>query len=781
MFTKPRQPFVGFALCAVAGILAADFLAAHARLIWIPAAVLAGIALGTVAWLHRANRKSAARVFVWLAVIALFFAWHAFRLGAGPGRRLADRISSSGCVLRVIGVVNEEPLPDSRFRVRLESVAFHDGPLEPCRAEVLVSWKKARLAYGDRVELIGSARNLRPPANPGGPESVAHRHRQGIFSEIRVRYSHDGKILEHNQGTPILALAYRLRQKAEKTLSVDLEDAPTEVALMRCMVLGSRTEESMRELEDRFQYTGAIHLYAVTGMNVVLLALMARFILEALRLPRRAVFLALLPVVWLYTFATGMGTSTLRAAVMISIFLIGALIERPALSWNSLGIATVAVLACQPGQLFKHGFVFSFVVVAVMMAIATRLQNWLARFGAPDPLLPRSLWTRSLQWREGAANWLAGWIAAGVTAWLASIPLMLFYFRLWSPATLPANLIGGLLTFAVIGLGIGSVLAGTFCPWLAAVLNNANWLFVKGVVLTISTFSAIPGGYQFVDLPSPGVACEIEVLDLPAGGAAHLRVLPKPFDWRRPFCSRASHHWLIDCGSASAFPRTVLPYLRSRGVNRLDGLILTHGDSQHIGGTLGALRSVTPADVFDSALKDQSRGRKAIYAALAAAQRGKAIVQRGDAITLGPGVVLRVLYPPEDLIARSADDKALVLRLDSATARVLFTSDAGFITEHWLLEHVPAEEIRCDVLIKGMHAKDLSGTPEFLKAAGAKVVIASSTDFPQTEQISDEWAAQTRALGIRLMRSDETGAVRVTIPRKGQWEAEATLAGESAR
>jgi len=774
MLTRPRQPFVGFALCAVAGIFASDLLAAHARLLWRPSGMLALVAFAVAGRMRRSGRQATVRILALLALVALFFAWHAYRLGAGPGRRLADRISAPGCVIRAIGVVNEEPIPDSRFRLRLESVSFHDAALEPCRAEVLVSWRKAHLAYGDRVEIIGSARNLRPPPNPGGFESVAHRHRQGIFSEIQVRYSHDGKILGHGRGAPVLALAYRLRHAAEKTLSLDLEDVPEEVALMRCMVLGSHTDESMREIEDRFQYTGAIHLYAVTGMNVVLLAGMAFWVLQALRLPRRAILLALLPLIWLYAFATGLGTSTLRAAVMISIFLVGALIDRPALSWNSLGIATVIVLACQPGQLFKHGFVFSFVVVAVMMAAATPLQARLENLVAPDPFLPRTLWTWRLQAWKRVMKFAAGWIAAGVTAWLASIPLMLFYFRLWSPSTVPANLIGGLLTLGIIGLGIGSVLAGTCFPWLTAVLNNASWILVKGVLWTITAFATVPGGYRYVNLPSLGATptCEIEVLDLPAGGAVHLRIPAKPLDWG------AGRDWMIDCGGATAFSRTVLPYLRSRGVNHLDGLILTHGDSKHIGGTLGALRSVEPAEVIDSALKDRSRNRKAIYAALAAAGSGKAILQRGDAITLAPGVTLHVLFPPEGLNARSADDMAFVLRLDTAAARVLFTSDAGFLTEHWLLEHAPLEELRCDILIKGIHAKDLSGTPEFLKAAGPKVVIASSTDFPPGEHISDEWAAQTRALGIRLLRSDETGAVRVTIPRKGEWKTDAMLTDE---
>ena len=781
MALQPRQPFVGLAIAAVAGIGAADLLAGDAPVLWQPAAAAAAIAFLLAAWLAVQDRslpraleagslpasRFTTRAAVWFAFTALFFAWHAYWQGAGPARRLANRISAPGCVLRAIGVVNEEPMPEQRFRVRLESVAFNDRPLEPWPAEILVSKSGEPPGYGDRIEIVGTARNLQPPHNPGGFESLKQRRRQGIFSEIRVRYPNDAKVLAHDRGHRVMALAYRLRHSLERMLALDLEDRPVEVALIRCMVLGSRTEDSMREIQDQFQYTGAIHLYAVTGMNVILLAGMAAWLLQAFAVPRRFVYLALLALIWLYAFVTGLGTSTLRATVMISVLLIGAIVDRPALSWNSLGIATVAVLAWAPGQVFKHGFVFSFLIVAVMMVSATPLQKRLEQFAPPDPFLPRVLRPK----RIAAWGWLnrkiAEWIAAGVTAWIGSIPLMLYYFHLWSPSTLPANLLGGLLTFVVIGLGIGSALVGVCSHWLAATFNNANWLFAKGLLWVVTTSASAPGGYTFVEWPSMHRApvCEVEALDVPAGAAIHVRIN-----------GNRRRDWLIDCGSVTAFPRIVLPYLHSRGVNRLDGFVVTHGDSKHIGGASEVLLRLSPEQILDSALADRSSHRKALHTGMAASGLGKSIVARGDVITIAPGVTLHVLFPPEGLSARSADDKALVLRLDvaspgQAARRILFTSDAGFITEHWLLEHAAPEELRCDVIVKGLHSKDLSGTPEFLQAVQPKLVIASSTDFPPNEQVSDEWVATAQAQRIQVLRQDRSGAVKLTVGRNGAVKA----------
>ena len=315
---------------------------------------------------------------------------------------------------------------------------------------------------------------------------------------------------------------------------------------------------------------------------------------------------------------------------------------------------------------------------------------------------------------------------------------------------------------------MASVLTGMLWHGCLAVLfNNANWFAAKILLAGIAFLASLPGGHFFVENPSfeRPPRCEVEVLDVPGGGAIHLRT--NTGEGRRD--------WMVDCGSASGFTYSITPYLRSRGVNNLDGFLLTHGDSHHIGGTMQLLREMNPTEVIDSPLRDRSPYRKAAHEALEASAKGKVIVSRGDTITLAPGIRLHVLFPPEGLVAGPADDKAFVLRLDAGEKRILFTSDAGFPTESWLLEHAPAAELRSDILVKQIHSKDFSGTPDFLNAVRPALIVASSTNFPPEEKISDEWAAQVEALGIGLLRQDRTGAVRITLDADGNWKAQPFL------
>jgi len=209
----------------------------------------------------------------------------------------------------------------------------------------------------------------------------------------------------------------------------------------------------------------------------------------------------------------------------------------------------------------------------------------------------------------------------------------------------------------------------------------------------------------------------------------------------------------------------VLPFLRAHGVNSLAGLILTHGDAQHIGGTLSLLDDFHPALVIDSGLKDRSSVHRSIQTALAQRGHPKRLVQRGDTLPLAEGLSFSVLYPPQGLERASADDKALVVRIERPGGRALFMSDSGFTTEQWLLENEP--DLQAEILVKGEHDKDFSGGADFLRRVSPRTIIVSAPDPYAPARNRDRWAREVRSRGIELFRQEESGGVRVKVMADG--------------
>ena len=756
---RPRQPFVALALCAVLGIFAADRWPVEA--LW-PLALLAAAALALLLRPITAG--------CWLFCGLAFFSLHTLRHHGNSAKELAREFAAGPRVAQATGIVWDEPEKPSyftlhttcRFRLKLASISL-GGVVRPADVVVNVSWADKEIpAYGDRVSLTGSAANLEPTRNPGQFDFTGYEQRQGVWSEIRTRFANDCRIEGHGLGNPAQDFAYRASHWIQGRLALDLEDEPEISDLITSMVLGLRGE-TPQEMKALFQRTGTMHLFAVSGLNVAMLAAIALFILRPLRVGRAPAILLTIPILAGYALVTGLTASCVRATIMCSLILIAHLVDRRPLAFNSLGAAAFAILAWDTNQLFSPGFQFSFVLVIVIVWLSGKISRRLEPLGKPDGYLPRVLW----RWPQHAgavvSEKLAAALGVTVSAWVGSLLFTAGYFHLFSPSALLANVVAVPLAFVVLVLGIATLLAAPLWKMGAVLCNNANWFCAKALLAVLKVCALIPGGWHYVEVPrlSPAPVCEITVLDLGEGGAAHLRT--------------GGRDWLLDCGGDTAYDRIVLPYLRTRGVNRLDGLLLTHGDVKHIGGARSVLDDFRPRFLADSVLRDRSPTRKDFHAELARRGLGKGLYERGDAIHLG-GATLRVLYPPAGIQRATADDKALVVQLETAGTRVLFMSDSGFATEQWLLENEP--DLRSDIVVKGQHAKDLSGTLDFLARVQPRAVICSGLAYGQPAETLDAWEQSVAARGVTVFRQDRAGAVHVEIRATG-YEIRARVTGQS--
>jgi ComEC/Rec2-related protein len=757
---RPRQPLVVLALAALVGVFAAELW--EVPLMWpLAASALLVLPLFTK-W--RSTWLSAA------LMAASFFSLHTLRHYNSAAHDLAREFAPGPSVVNAVGLVWSEPEKPKiwsrntacHFILKLESLD-NAGQSRSVNALIETRWAGKEIPqYGDRIRVIGSARNLAPATNPGQFDFTAYLRRQGIYSVIQANYPTNCSIESHGHGSPAQEIAMKVTAGIRHSLEIDMEDSPEIASLVESMVLGVRGE-TLDETKLYFQQTGTMHLFAVSGLNVAMLIMIAFFLLKPIGVGRRAAFFILLPALIIYALITGLSASCVRAGIMGALVLASYLVDRPPLAFNSLAGSAVLILGWDTEQLFSPGFQFSFVLVLVLLLAATRLQKRLLPWGLPDPFLPRTLWgwpeqIRAYLWRGATANF-----SVSFAAWAGSGLFTAGYFHLFSLSTVAANLIAVPISFFILALGLASVLTGWCAPCVAALFNNANWGCTKALLFSVKWIATVPGGHTYVGVPqfaSPP-ACEITVLDAGPGAANFLRT--------------RHANWLIDCGHGFDYQRAVLPFLRSRGVNSIDGLILTHGDVHHIGGAAAALADLAPGVLIDSPLKDRSSTRRKLHADLALAQKPKSLYERGEVIHLDAETDLQVLFPPAGLDRSSADDKAFVLLLESCGTRVLFMSDSGFSTEEWLLAHQPG--LRADILIKGQHAKDLSGTADFLAAVQPQVIVSNRPDA--FARPNDEWVHMVTARGITLFLQENSGAVTIELRETG-WKARGFVNGQTA-
>ncbi|MEI6537433.1 MAG: ComEC/Rec2 family competence protein, partial [Verrucomicrobiaceae bacterium] len=371
-----------------------------------------------------------------------------------------------------------------------------------------------------------------------------------------------------------------------------------------------------------------------------------------------------------------------------------------------------------------------------------------------DPFMPETLLSKAQRFALNSRRWLAGMISISAASWIGSLPLTIRHFHLASPIALAANLVlvpvAFFILFTVVLVLLASIAHVPFVPML---LGNANWFFARSAMFIAQSFASIPGGNFFVDLPSTALRAPVEltVLRMRAGGAAqHLRA--------------DRSNWLIDCGGEKNYEHLTRSYLQDCAVNRLDGLILSHADYEHIGAAPFIMRDYHPARVFLSALESQQpNSRSGSLRKLQALGIKPSPLAAGGHLDFADGVRTEILYPPAGLRASRADDRALVLRLEVGSFHILICGDAGFLAEKHILEKLPTGSARCDVLIRNQHSSDVTLLPEFLDATRPRVIISSNNSFPEGQKLPARIRNDCIARKITLMDQAETGAVTLHI------------------
>ena len=752
----PRQPFLGLAAAAIVGIFLADLWPHHL------AGLVFALLFAAAALLGRSSLTT------YLFVASAFFLFHATKISEGPGLRFAQELGGQPKAATIRGFVATEPKISDRetasFQLRATAIEM-DGIERPCVATFLTRWR-GDVQYGDEVRIFGALSAIDGPRNPGEFDMRRYLARHDVRTAFIARYPENGKILARGGGNPILRAAHASRKLMDAALGRGLEDSPDQHSLISGIVLGLR-EATPDEVEEEFQQTGTIHLFAVAGLHVGIVAYLLWTIANAVRLPRKAAICLIVPALFFYAAITGWNTASVRAATMAAVILGGAFLDRRVLAGNSLAAAAFLLLLFDTQQLFSMGFQLSFAVVGTIILLSDRVFTRLVRWVQPDPFLPRTL--IGPPQRFGLHFWqmIARGASVSLAAWIGSLLLILPYFYLITPVSIFANLAVVPIAFFVLAVGLMSLLTSFVAPWLALLFNHANWSLASAILATVNFFAHAPAGHIYLEWPSwpKGVRAEITALDLGAGAAVHVR--------------GRKREWLFDCGAERDFKRVVRSYLRSRGVNRLDGLALSHGDAAHLGATASILRTFWPRELIDTASPDRSRAHRSLIAYCDAQKVAREFWAAGSEAKLDPEITVRILFPPPNFSSATADDQTLIAQLEIHHRwRILLTSDSGEATEKLLLER--GEDLQSDIMIKGQHHSGLSASPEFLDRVRPVAIVATSPPFPESERVKDDWAQMVADRGIKLLRQDETGAVTLRF-YNDRWEAFPFRGGEIFR
>ncbi|MFW6052553.1 MAG: DNA internalization-related competence protein ComEC/Rec2, partial [Desulfosalsimonas sp.] len=607
---------------------------------------------------------------------------------------------------------------------------------------------------------------------------------------------------------------HRFRDRLDTAInkSGDSESA----AVLSALIVGKRHRID-QDLRETFNRAGASHLLAISGLHVGIVATCA-FIIFRLILSysktlllrgwtvRAAALLSLIPVA-AYVAISGISPSTQRAGIMVTVFLFAFILEKPYHSANTLAAAALLILAIYPPGLFSISFQLSFAAVSAIFFGLFMLSDTF--------IFPRSSQTQGTI--PQFLNRIFIFAMISVFAILGTMPLVMYYFNQAAIAGIISNLILiPWIGFAVVPAGLVSALAftisetvGTWC--LAAadrMLNPALNLIYVIADFRFGSFNTVTPGileviciYLLVILTGMAAKAHFKqyrrniivmlclVVSVAAADAvyyAHKRFFNSDLritvlDVGHGFSSLVEfpggETMLIDGGGFSdnsvfdVGRLIVAPYLRRNKIGKIDTVILSHPDADHLNGLLYIIENFRIGKVITGPSDAETT----------AWQRFVEII--GEKEILHPefediesrrrinGARIDVLYPDTNTEnpctdCSEANNCSLVFRIQYNGKSILFPGDIEKCAESAIIAKA-ASRAASDILIAPHHGSKTSSSNDFVKTVNPATVIISARQSgfrAPSKEVLDRY----NKMGCKILRTDEKGAVTIRIKQEGE-------------
>ena len=806
-----QVPIWGMPLTPVALALTLGIVADRLLVILLPFSM--GFALACLAaWViqQRADDKGLAILYLWGAAAGLGASYHHWHRDIVPTDDIRHLAALEPRPVRVAGIIAAEPIytparnhplqsterPESTKWV-LQVRRLHDG-LDWLPASGLVQATgpgtlKKTVHVGDEVEMVGNLSLPPGPANPGEFDYADYLGDQRIGAVLAAKGSPESVTL-WRQGWPASLMGWLGVVRAWAKEVLERKIAAPYHTIAWALLLGDGSGMTGDDW-DIYLRTGVIHVLAISGQHLVVLAGFIWFVLRLGGISTRQGAVEVAVFLLGYALLTGARPAVMRAAWTVLAYCGGMMLGRRVLPANVFALAWIGVLLVNPTDIFNTGCQLSFLAVA-MLFWGTRQD----KEGEPDAL--KQVIEESRPWIVRQARMLLRWVGriyfVNLIIWLAVSPLAASRFHVVSPVAL---LIGPLMVlFTSIALMAGFLLLltswlGPLC-WPFAIVTQGclavcQWIVQGGANL--------PGAFDYVaDIPDWWLAVFYLGLAtwltapfarrwgwwLLGGGMVMVfyLILAQAGWWRtaefRCTFLAVGHGGctvietpdgrvaIYDVGSLAGpdlVRRHVAPYLWWRGYRAIDEVFLSHADLDHFNGLSGLVErfrihrvAMTPS--FAGRQLESVRHTLTALTGHGVEVRTIHAGERWDQA----GVSWQVLHPPAQGPEGKENARSMVVRIQYQGTSILLTGD---LEEPGLSQVLGRSITPVEVLMAPHHGSLASNTPALAKWARPNIVISSQAPPRFNARVGENY----EKMGAQFLATWWHGSITIRSDQGNAW------------
>jgi len=647
--------------------------------------------------------------------------------------------------------------------------------------------------YGDILKIKGKLEKPIGRKNFGEFDYELYLARERIFAFLNIWAEKDIQKIGEENSNFFTYFSLLIRNKIKKIIEQTLQK-PYNYLLLG-MMLGEKGLIPP-EIKEIFAEAGIMHILAVSGLHVGIIAAALFFLLNFLKLPKKLKFTILILFLIIYASITGYQPSVLRATIMFALLIGGKLINRNRNLFLSLFFAAFLILLLNPLVLYDAGFLLSFMVTFFLIYLSPLLQEQFSK----------------------VLVWIKDPLSISIASWIGIFPLSAYFFNKVSIISIVVNIFIVPLTGIALILGFITFFIGLVSIPLAYLIANINFIVLKMILLISKYFSLLPFSFIYTAQPAifviflyylliflaieifyknifpPKIKIKATILILSAVLVVIIVQVFSPLDNLKVnfinvgegdcilIEAPKKYNILIDGGGTplSTFDvggKVVIPYLRRKGINKINLLILTHPDLDHLEGLLAVLREFKVDMALDSGLICDVSEYREFISIIKEKNIPYYQAKAGDNFVFSNNLEMLLLNPihTSNLYNESDFNNAsIVIKLFYKNTDFLFTGDIEEAAEKKLL--VWQNILKSDVLKVAHHGSSSSSSLEFLEKVNPLIAVISvgKNNFGHP---SEKIIERLKDKNIAVYRTDQNGTV--IIRTNGQEYGVKTLKGNN--
>lgn len=785
----PPAPLLWVFLTIATGIAVSFFLALPSitNFIAISCAITVFLCLIAVFFVIVGSKKYSIIAFIAILVAATAFGAFRFAVWSKTPPNAVQKLN--GMETTVFGdIAGDVETEDNRqrFVLRADSAFVRDTVVAVSGRVRIYLYDANPVAYGDRIAISAKLQEPWCAKNPYAYDFKKSLETMGIESIAFVYRNSNIDIIDTTGGAFFLKnIVNPLRDYIAQTIDSGMHgDA---AALLKGLMLGLG-RNLPDDVRDAFADSGTVHILAVSGLHVGLIAGMAWILLVSVfRVPRFIGAIATISLLIVFAGLVGGRPSVLRAAFMFSIIVIGAAMDRPANLLNSIGAAGAILLAIKPIWITDIGFQLSFSATLGIAYLLPKFQAWL-----PE--------------RLSRADFLGKWIVSpflvSLSATIGTTPFVALHFHRFQLIGPIANLLVIPPLGIIIGYGLLATLIEPIWSGLAVAFLASDWFLLKIYLLNaVKFFASVPCAY--LTFPHPSHAWVgiyfVMTIGLPSAlGWLKVKIVPAVlylaavalivvagretsvatvsesirvsfFDVGQGDCAliefEDGREILIDGGPPGNTAFSVEPYLQARGLRKIDAVLMTHSDADHVGGLRDLQDNFEFGIIYVPYATYTSSLHRAFIETAESTGTPVEIISAGESLENFSEIT--ILWPdsfdvsPAGSLLSDPNEASIVLMLRQNDAEILFTGDIGAVTERKII--AAGGDLDCDVVKVPHHGSKYSSCAEFIASTTPLAAVISVGEKNRFGHPSPDIVEGYEFAGCDIFRTDENGAVIMFI------------------